>query len=124
MILVDTSVWVDHFRSGDDTLAAHLDRGQVLLHPFVIGELALGHLPRRDLILSILHDLPQAGVASDSEVLQFIDRQRLFGIGIGYIDAHLLAAIRLTPGAALWTRDRSLRAVAAHLGLAADTSLQ
>lgn len=117
MILVDTSVWVDHFRSGDEALAALLDKGRVLVHPFVIGELALGNLRQRDLVLAYLQDLPQAKVASDAEVLQFIGRQRLFGLGIGYVDAHLLAAVRLTVGAALWTRDAKLRAVAGQLGL-------
>ena len=119
MILVDTSVWVDHLRAGNDGLAALLARGEVLGHPFVMGELALGNLRRRDAVLSDLRDLPQAVVASDEEVLYFIDHQMLFGRGIGYADAHLLTAARRTGRAKLWTRDRCLQAVAVALGLAA-----
>jgi predicted nucleic acid-binding protein len=118
VILVDTSVWVDHLPAEDQTLAGLLDRGMVLAHPFVIGELALGVLRQRQLILDALSDLPQASVATDAEVLQFIDRDHLFGRGIGYIDAHLLAAVRLTTGAALWTHDKRLHHVAERLGLA------
>ena len=122
MILVDTSVWVEYLRTGNEMLAVLLDGGEVLGHPFVMGELALGSLRRRDAFLSDLRDLPQAIVAEDEEVLCLIDRDALFGRGIGYIDAHLLAAARLTTGAKLWTRDRRLRAVAARLGLAAAPS--
>lgn len=120
MILVDASVWVDHLRAGDRTLTGLLDAGMVLAHPFVIGELALGHLRQRELVLSMLQDLPQASLASDREVLHFIDRSALFGKGIGYVDAHLLTAVRLTAGAALWTRDRRLHDVAAQLGVATE----
>ncbi|MBV8453445.1 MAG: type II toxin-antitoxin system VapC family toxin [Deltaproteobacteria bacterium] len=118
MILVDTSVWVDHLRAGDQTLVGLLDRGMVLAHSFVIGELALGILRQRALVLDALSDLPHASVATDVEVLQFIDRHNLFGRGIGYIDVHLLAAVRLTIGATLWTRDKRLYRVAQQLGLA------
>ena len=118
MILVDTSVWVDHLRRGDEALAGLLEAGRVLAHPFVIGELALGNIPRRDLVLRALQDLPRANVATDREVLYFIDRHRLFGLGIGYVDAHLLAAVSLTAGAALWTRDRRLKRGADRLSLA------
>jgi predicted nucleic acid-binding protein len=119
VILVDTSVWVDHFRAADERLVALLNAGEVLGHPFVSGELALGNLRRRDAVLGDLPDLRQAAVASDEDVVQLIDREALFGRGIGYIDAHLLAAARLTPGSKLWTHDRRLEAVAARLGLAA-----
>ncbi len=119
MILVDTSVWVDHLRAGDKTLAGLLHAGTVLAHPFVIGELALGNLRQRALVLSALSDLPQASVATDTEVRQFIDRHALFGRGIGYIDAHLLAAARLTAGASVWTRDQRLQGIADRLGLTA-----
>ncbi|HWZ69521.1 MAG TPA: type II toxin-antitoxin system VapC family toxin [Stellaceae bacterium] len=122
MILVDTSVWVQHLRSGDERLAALLNGGEVLGHPFVIGELALGNLRQREAMLSDLRDLPRAVVASDEEVLGLIDRQTLFGRGIGYVDAHLLAAVRLTAGSKLWTRDRRLQAVSAQLGLTATLS--
>jgi predicted nucleic acid-binding protein len=117
VILVDTSVWVDHLRSSDKTLADLLDRGRVLSHPFVIGELALGNLRRRDLVLGALSDLPQATVATDDEVMHFIHRHTLFGLGVGYIDAHLLAAVALTAGSTLWTRDKRLQSVAEQLGL-------
>lgn len=120
MILADTSVWVDHLRAGDGTLAARLDAGVILAHPFVIGELALGHLRQRDVVLDALSDLPKATVASDAEVLHFIHRHALFGRGIGYVDAHLLAAVQLTAGSALWTKDKTLHAVAARLALAAS----
>lgn len=122
MILVDTSVWIEHLRSGDERLRALLDGGEVLRHPFVIGELALGNLRARAAFLRDLHDLPDAVLAEDDEVLDLIDREALFGRGIGYVDAHLLAAARLTPDAKLWTHDRRLQAVAAELGLAAELS--
>jgi len=122
VILVDSSVWVDHLRAGDVALERLLVNGDVLAHPFVIGELALGNLRQRDLVLDALGQLPRTVVASDEEVLRFISGLRLFGRGIGYVDAHLLAAARLTPDARLWTRDRRLRTVAADLGLAAALS--
>jgi len=118
VILVDTSIWFDHFRVGDQGLAGLLEAGKVLAHPFVIGELALGNLPQRDQALRELQDLPQAKVATDREVLYFVDRHRLFGLGVGYVDAHLLAAVSLTAGAGLWTRDRRLGRAADRLGLA------
>jgi predicted nucleic acid-binding protein len=117
VILVDTSVWIDHLRKADQALANLLDDGEVLAHPFVIGELALGGLRQRDIVLSSLLDLPQAEVANDEEVLNFINDHKLFGLGIGYIDAHLLASVRLTLGAVLWTRDKRLASVATRLAL-------
>ena len=117
MILVDTSVWVDHLRRGHEALAGLLEAGNVLAHPFVIGELALGNIPRRDLVLRALHDLPQASVATDREVLHLVDQHLLFDLGVGYIDAHLLAAVLLTSDAGLWTRDRRLERAADRLGL-------
>ena len=118
MILVDTSVWIDHLRADNALLAGLLNAGHVLMHPFVIGELALGRMRRREVVLALLSDLPRAAVATDAEVLRFIDRQALVGRGIGYLDAHLLAAVRLTAGAELWTKDRRLHRAAAELGLA------
>ncbi len=120
MILVDTSVWIDHLRAGDATLAALLDSGQVLVHPFVISELALGNLRQRDLVLGSLRDLPQASVATEGELLHFVERNALFGLGIGHVDAHLLAATRLTDEATLWTRDKRLLRAADRLHLTAD----
>jgi predicted nucleic acid-binding protein len=119
LILVDSSVWIDHLRSADPGLADLLNRGQVFAHPFVIGELGLGSLRQRATIIGALQDLPKATVADDGEVLAFIERQSLYGRGIGYIDAHLLASVRLTADTTLWTRDRRLHEVATDLGLAA-----
>jgi predicted nucleic acid-binding protein len=118
LILVDTSVWVDHLRKGEDRLAGLLNTGMVLAHPFVIGELALGYLSRREAVLSDLSNLPQAIVATDAEVLHFVDRHKLFGRGVGLVDVHLLAAVRLTAGTQLWTRDKRLNDIAVDLGLA------
>lgn len=120
MIVVDTSLWVDHLRTGDPILSQLLDDARVLCHPWVVGELALGHLVRRAEILTLLANLPQAVVATDEEVRTFIDRHELYGLGIGYVDAQLLAATHLTPGARLWTRDQRLAAVATRLGRAVD----
>jgi predicted nucleic acid-binding protein len=119
VILVDTSVWVDHLRNGDARLAGLLlQNGQVLVHPFVIGELALGHLKKRAIILGDLQRLSKAVIARDDEVLRVIDQHTLYGLGIGYVDAHLLTSVRLTAGCSLWTRDKGLYGVAQTLGLA------
>lgn len=118
MILVDTSVWVDHLRRGDARLAAALEKAAVLIHPFIIGEIACGRLADRATVLGLLQDLPMAAVADAEEVLHFIDRHRLHGKGIGYVDVHLLAAVALTQGATLWTRNKRLRAAARALGWA------
>jgi predicted nucleic acid-binding protein len=122
MILVDTSVWIDHLRSGDVELTKLLNTGQVLTHRFVIGELALGSLQNRNNVLSALQNLPQVTIASDVEVLHFIEAHALFGKGIGYVDAHLLAAVRLSPGTLLWTRDKRLLAESVRLGLCANVA--
>jgi predicted nucleic acid-binding protein len=119
VILVDTSVWVQHFRDRDAILAELLERGAALTHPFVIGELALGNLRQRELVLRMLSRLPAASVATNAEVLGFIDRNALFGRGVGYVDVHLLAATRLTAGSQLWTLDKRLNDVAVELGMAA-----
>ncbi len=112
MILVDTSVWVDHLRRAEEELQNLLDAGEVLSHPFVIGELACGNLKNRDEILSLLTFLPRAEVASDEEVLDLVAKRKLYGKGLGWIDVHLLAAARLSQ-CTLWTRDKTL-AAAAH----------
>lgn len=118
MILADTSIWVDHLRKRDETLFAWLNESRIITHPFVVGELAMGNLPKRSVVLESLKRLRQATVASDAEVLDFIERADIAGRGIGYVDAHLLAAVRITQGASLWTRDKRLAAVAQRLALA------
>lgn len=118
MILVDTSIWVDHLRVGDEGLAAALDRGTVFTHPFVVGELACGRMRNRDEVLGLFRSLPVGPVATDVEALQFIDFHQLMGRGIGFIDVHLLAATALAEGMRLWTRDRRLAEVAGELGMA------
>ena len=122
MILVDSSVWVDHLRSTDSGLVKLLESHRVLMHAFVIGELACGNLRNRAELLKLLGDLPQAKVASDSEVLFLIERHRLMGRGIGYVDAHLLASVLLHGAAHLWTRDRRLMEAADSMGLAHTVS--
>jgi predicted nucleic acid-binding protein len=122
VILADTSVWVDHLRRGEPALAALLLKSQTLTHPFVLGELALGSLKRRQSILGALANLPRTAVAMDEEVLHAIDGWKLFDAGIGYVDAHLLTAVALVPGTLLWTRDKRLRTVAERLGLHAAVS--
>ncbi len=118
MILVDTSVWVDHLRRSDAQLVDLLERAQVVMHPFVVGEIACGSLANRSTVLELLQDLPAASVAESDEVLAFIEHQALHGKGIGYVDAHLLASAALTGRAQLWTRDKRLLVAAEALGFA------
>jgi predicted nucleic acid-binding protein len=118
MILVDTSVWIDHLRKGNSRLISLLSNAAVLTHPFVIGELACGNLKNRRRILSLLGNLPTSKMAGDKEVLFFIERNDLMGRGIGYIDMHLLASASLSGGTGIWTNDRRLKEVAVQLGLA------
>jgi hypothetical protein len=120
LILVDTSVWVEHLKTGHPRLAALLGRGLVLGHPWVVGELALGHLHQRGEVLALLGQLPQATIATPVELLTFINDHSLDGAGIGYVDAQLLAATRLTPDASLWTNDKRLDAAATRMGIASD----
>ncbi|HEB57226.1 MAG TPA: type II toxin-antitoxin system VapC family toxin [Gammaproteobacteria bacterium] len=120
MILVDTSIWIDHLRARNSQLIELLDRSQVLLHPFVIGELACGNLRNREEILRLLNDLPQSPVASPDEALHFIEQNQLMGKGIGYIDVHLLAATALAENTLLWTSDERLKKVAVGMKLAFD----
>lgn len=115
MILVDSSVWVDHLRHAHAGLVHLLERGAVLMHPFVVGEIACGSLADRSVVLDLLQQLPMAEVADSDEVLGFIERRGLHGRGIGLIDVHLLASTALTAGARLWTHDRRLRTAAAAL---------
>ena len=118
MILVDTSVWIDHLRRGNDRLAALLEAGEVLGHPFVTGEIACGSLRNRREILSLMEALPQALTADHDEVLRFLESQRLMGRGLGYVDVHLLASVKLH-GAMIWTLDRRLAEMAGRLDVAA-----
>jgi predicted nucleic acid-binding protein len=118
VILADTSVWIDHLRARNAPLADLLGAGMILMHPFVIGELAMGTLRQRTTVLQELAELPRASAAFDDEVLRFIESRKLFGRGLGYVDTHLLAATRLTHGAVLWTRDKRLHVAAAELRLA------
>ena len=120
MILVDTSVWIDHLRTGDDKLVQQLNSSNVLMHPFVLGELACGNLNNRKEILTLLKNLPKSSVATDNEVLFFIEQHNLMGRGVGYIDTHLLAAVALNGSAKLWTRDKRLRAVCDSLLLTCE----
>lgn len=117
MILIDTSVWIDHLRQSDPALTDLLTQNQVLAHPFVIGELALGNARQTDNLIRWLSGLPQPVVASNQEVMHLIRREALAGSGIGFVDVHLLASTRLTPGATLWTRDKRLAKVAYKLGI-------
>jgi predicted nucleic acid-binding protein len=116
MVLVDTSVWIQHFRQGEPTLVDHLSEGLVLMHPFVSGELACGNLKNRALILSDLHTLSPAKLASNTEVLQLIEDRRLWGRGLGWIDVHLLASALLSH-CGLWSLDKRLEEAATELGL-------
>lgn len=118
MVLLDTSVWVDHLRHGDQAVVRVLESGRALVHPFVIGEIACGTLRARAQVMGLLGSLPKAPLASDEEVLYFIERQALMGRGLGYIDMHLLAAVAIAAGSRLWTRDKQLRLAAVELGLA------
>ncbi len=120
MILVDTSIWIEHLRGRCRPLEQLLDSGVVHGHPSVLGELALGRLSQRSEILNLLRGLPQATVASDGEVLDFVEHNALYGLGIGYVDAQLLAATRLTPATRLWTADKRLAAAASGLDLLVD----
>jgi predicted nucleic acid-binding protein len=118
VILTDTSVWIDHLRVGVPALGDALEQGEVLVHPFVLGELACGNLRNRREVLGLLGNLSRTPVASDAEAMAFIERRALMGRGIGYIDVHLLTAAVLTGTARLWTRDRRLASVATELDLA------
>ncbi len=114
MILVDTSVWVSHFRNGEIGLTALLNEGHVVCHSFIIGELACGNLKNRSEILSLFQALPMAVQAGHEEVMEFIERHPLMGKGLGYIDVHLLASAVLSD-VSLWTFDRSLIEAASKL---------
>ena len=117
MILADTSVWIDHLNLGDSVMTELLQGRQILAHPFVLGEVALGSVRNRRAALFILQELPVATVVADKDVLHLIEDWALTGTGIGYMDAHLLASVLVTSGSRLWTRDRPLRKAARQLSL-------
>lgn len=116
MVLVDTSIWVEHLRNGHDRLIELLDEGRVLIHPFVIGELACGNIRNRVEILALLHALPMSTVADIEEIIVFIDTNRLMGKGLGYVDVNMLASAILS-NVCLWTRDKPLADAAAGMGI-------
>ena len=116
MILVDTSVWIEHLRAGNDRLKSLLLEEQVLCHPFIVGELACGTLHNRREILSMLRTLPEAHRVEHEEVLSFLEARHLYGCGLGWVDANLLASTLLT-GCTLWTFDKPLRRAAAALNV-------
>jgi hypothetical protein len=116
-VLVDTSVWVDHFRLGNDALVELLELDLVMAHPLIVGEIACGTPPRRIQTLSDLNGLQQTQQVSVREVLEFIERERLFGLGYGLVDLMLLASALMTPGVELWTLDQRLSALAERFGV-------
>jgi predicted nucleic acid-binding protein len=118
VILADSTVWIDHLRHGDPLLTSRLNTGLIAIHPFIIGEIALGSLRQRDNVLALLRGLPMVTQASDDEVQALIEQVPLYSRGIGYVDAHLLAATRLTAGLRLWTHDRRLHEIAHHFSVA------
>lgn len=117
MILADTSVWIRHLARRDERFVSALDEGDVCMHPFVLGELACGNLRNRTELLTLFGHLPGIPVATDAEVLVFIERRVLMGRGIGFVDAHLLASIALSRDTRLWTLDKRLARVAEEIGL-------
>jgi len=122
LILADTSIWIDHFRlgnlrSGNEELRKHLNEGQIVIHPSIIAELALGSLRDRAKTLELLDLLPQVQVAQPGEVRRMIEARRLYSLAIGLIDAHLIASVFINPSTLLWTRDRRLRKAAEGLGI-------
>lgn len=118
MILIDTSVWADHLRKENPSLVQMLEEARVVMHPFIIGELACGNLPERGATIRFLAEIPAVPVATHAETMAFLASHALWGRGVGYIDMHLLASVLLTSDAALWTRDRRLAAVAQELDIA------
>jgi predicted nucleic acid-binding protein len=120
LILADTSIWIDHLRSGNKQLRTLLDQGQIVIHPFIIAEIALGSLRERAKTLVLLDLLPQVRVARLSEVRLLIEARRLYSLGVGLTDAHLIASAFINSPALLWTRDKRLRKAAEGLGIHAS----
>jgi len=120
LILADTSIWIDHLRSGNKELRKHLDQGQIVIHPFIVAELALGSLQERAKTLALLDHLPQVRVAQMREVRLMIEARRLYSLGIGLTDAHLIASVFINPSTLLWTKEKPLRKAAEALGIHAS----
>jgi predicted nucleic acid-binding protein len=120
LILADTSVWIDHFRSGNHDLRQALNKGEIVTHPWIIAELALGSLRERAKTLAMLDLLPQVRVAQTGELRLMIETRRLYSLGIGLIDVHLIASAFMSAPVALWTKDKRLREVARRLGIRAN----
>ena len=118
LVLADASIWIDHLRAPVEALSRLLASDLVIVHSMVVGEIALGSLTRRTAVLNGLIDLPPSVEAEHHEVMSFIENHRLFSVGIGYVDVHLIASCLLTPNASLWTRDGKLHRAADRLGLA------
>lgn len=118
MIIVDTGIWIDHLKAADPRLAVLGERLEALVHPYVLGEFALGSLAHRKRLLERMAGMPQPPLARHAHVMQLIESERLFSTGIGYVDAHLLASLRLLPGSRLWTKDSRLHTQAERLGVA------
>lgn len=118
-ILADTSIWIDHFRSNDAHLRELLRQERVLMHPFVLGELMMGSLADRTKVILGMGKLRQIATISDADVRDMVEMDKLFALGIGYVDAHLLASVRRTPSSTLWTRDRRLAKIASAFGILA-----
>ena len=118
MILADTSIWIDYLRQGDPLLVKQLNQQQILMHGMILGELAIGKFKNRKLLLDRWQALPFIQSATDVQVLQFLETHQLMGLGVGWIDLHLLTAIALTDEVKLWTRDERLRTIAETLNLA------
>ena len=116
MILVDTSVWIDHINASDSMLVNLLAEERVLAHPYVIGEISLGSLRNREVVLGALRDLPSAPIATPEEIFYLIEGEQLFNRGIGYVNTALLASARLRTGVTIWTRDKRLKQIADELG--------
>jgi predicted nucleic acid-binding protein len=120
LILADTSIWIDHLRSGNKVMRKHLNEGQIVIHPSIVAELALGSLRERTQTLALLDLLPQVRVAQLSEVRRMIEARRSYSFGIGLTDAHLIASVFINPSTLLWTRDKRLRKAAESLGIHAS----
>jgi predicted nucleic acid-binding protein len=120
LILADTSIWIDHLRSGSKDMRHHLEQTQIVIHPFIIAELALGSLKGRVKTLALLDLLPQVRVARMDELRAMIEARHLYNLGIGLTDAHLIASVFLNPPALLWTRGKRLRKVSEVLGIHAN----